>query len=176
MGDEDPTTWQVALAFGVGLMTYGSTAALRPAARPLFIPPTTTARCDRCISSIDDGLTLSASRQLDGWFRATILVQADNAPAFSDHVTIAAGGLGVSALAPSSPFGGHIDILAGAGWVLGPVDATSFAISSLGGVDVRIARDAYVGLSFSYVELLGAQPAGTGAVSSYGVELRYRWR
>ena len=173
---DDPTTWQAALALGVGLMTYGSTASLRPAPRPLYLPPAPPTRCDRCISSIEDGVALSVSRAIDAPIRATVLVEADRAPPFGDRVYLAAAGAGVSALTPTARFGGHIDLLAGAARIDGPVDATSFAIASLTGVDVRVADDLYVGLHASYAQLVGAQPAGTGAISTYGAELRYRWR
>jgi hypothetical protein len=176
VGEDDPTTWQVALALGFGLLTYGSTASLRPAPRPLLIPPTTASRCDRCVSSAAEGASLSATRAIDGALRATVLVQSSVAPAFDDHVTIAEAGLGLGMWVPSSFFGGHVDVLVGAGFVRGPVDAISFTVGSLAGVDVRIARDAYVGLSLAYTQLIGAQPAGSGAISDYGVELRYRWR
>jgi hypothetical protein len=173
MGDDDPTTWQVALMLGLGIMTYGSTASLRPLPPP---PPSTPAHCVHCISSYDEGATLSISRQVDSWVRATILTQADRAPLFDDHVYITAGGFGVSSLEPDSPFGGHIDLLCGAAWVRGPVDATSIVFGFSGGVAVHVTDDAYVGLAGTYLQFFGPQPAGTGAISDYGVELRYRWR
>jgi hypothetical protein len=176
MGDDDPTTWQVALALGLGIMTYGSTNALRPPPRELLVPPSTPAHCVHCISSYTEGAAVSISRQLDTWVRATILTQADRAPLFDDRLYITAAGVGVSSLTPDAPFGGHIDLVCGAAWVRGPVDATSIVFGFAMGADVHVADDLYVGLAGTYLQFFGPQAAGSGAISNYGIELRYRWR
>ena len=176
MGDDDPVTWALALALGLGLMTYPSTTSLRPAPRPLVIPPTPAAHCDGCITSFDEGATLTLSRQLDGPLLASVLVQTDRAPEFRDRVDLVAGGVGMGGLASGAPFGGHVELLLGAAQVRGPVDATSFVIGSRAGIAFPIARGLYLGLSATYAQLFGEQPAGNAGVSTYDLELVYGWR
>jgi hypothetical protein len=164
--------WQIGASSGFAILTYPSTASLRP----LLFPPMSAPPCHGCISSAGEGVELEAARWIGPVLRLAAAVDASRHPSVGTDVYGAAVGPGVGTRMGHLAIYPHGDVLLGASRFAGPVDATSFAIHIVIGVDIGVARGLTVGFEGSGAFFYGAQPAGDGSRGLYALRVAYRWR
>ena len=167
----DDDRWDVALSTGIAVLTYPSTASLRPRVIPTTPPP-----CPRCISSAGEGVAVSATRRFGVITRLVVRADASRHPSFGVDLRGVAAGAGFATQMGSLPLFAHGQALLGATRFAGPVDATAFAVHIIVGLDWGVTPDLAIGYEQSGAFFTGAQPAGDGSASLFAVHLAYRWR